>query len=133
MLRLMHRIFGLQAFKNLIQFNRTHVTCFILHLGIEPSGKLLHSMAQIDACNPVFFLESKIVMAAPAAEIKHPLDINPRMSFHEPDYLFGFIDILFGRADYRPCPCQIAVQAEGSEVEFRKLDLTPITKLSENN
>ena len=26
---------------------------------------------------------------------------------------------------------QIAVQAEGSEVEFRKLDLTPITKISE--
>ena len=26
---------------------------------------------------------------------------------------------------------QIALQAEGSEVEFRKLDLTPITKLTE--
>ena len=26
---------------------------------------------------------------------------------------------------------QIAVQAEGSEVEFRKLELTPITELSE--
>jgi hypothetical protein len=26
---------------------------------------------------------------------------------------------------------QIAVQAEGSEVEFRKLELTPITSLSE--
>jgi hypothetical protein len=28
---------------------------------------------------------------------------------------------------------QIAIQAEGSEVEFRKLELTPITSLSENN
>ena len=26
---------------------------------------------------------------------------------------------------------QIALQAEGSEVEFRKLDLTPISKLTE--
>ncbi|RLD88207.1 MAG: DUF1080 domain-containing protein, partial [Bacteroidetes bacterium] len=28
---------------------------------------------------------------------------------------------------------QIAVQAEGSEVEFRKLDLTPIEKITETD
>jgi len=28
---------------------------------------------------------------------------------------------------------QIAIQAEGSEVEFRKLQLTPITKFSKGN
>ena len=40
-------------------------------------------------------------------------------------------DVVNHGSDCTASKGQIAIQAEGSEVEFRKIELTPITKLSD--